>query len=313
MSFDSSRSCLQENDNALALPLMQRMKLSDWMALTKLRLSVMSVITAIFGYLSAPSAVQYPEWLVLILATAFSATGAAVLNQWMERDHDAKMKRTQDRPLPSGILSPNEAWWIGLGLSTVGVFLLLASSYYLASALLLATLLLYLLVYTPMKRKSHWNTLVGAIPGALPPLIGWTVAEQNIGIIAVVLFGILFLWQMPHFMSISWIHREDYAKAGFCMLSRWDPSGARVAMHSVVFTLAMTFTAALPVFTGHAGTLYAYPCALLHFVMLFLAWRFLTSENKLQPAKHLFFATLIYLPIYYTALIAGLHFQPLLA
>ena len=165
------------------------------------------------------------SWLLLAATlggTALSAAGAAALNQWWERADDARMKRTRDRPLPAGRMAPSDALLTGLVLSFSGVLCLALFANPLAAGLAAATIILYVLVYTPLKRVTTLNTIIGAVPGALPPLIGWTAARGSINAEGVTLFAILFLWQMPHFLAIAWLYRADYAQAGFKMLSEND-------------------------------------------------------------------------------------------
>lgn len=280
-----------------------------WLELTKPRLSMMSVISALFGYLAAPSPKHFGVLSALLAGTAFAAAGAAVLNQWMEREEDALMRRTAGRPLPAGKLNPQEALAFGLTLSVLGVLVHGLWVNALSAGLIALTLGLYVLVYTPLKKRTPLNTLVGAVPGALPPLVGYTAAENGLGLMGWILFGVLFAWQMPHFMAISWIHREDYSRGGFRMLSHFDPSGSRVAAQSLRYTLLLIAITLVPLFYFEVSVAYWLPAALLNVVMLWLAVRFCRTESKLPAARQLFFATLFYLPIYLAALVAGLRFN----
>ncbi len=205
-----------------------RGRIDDFYELTKPRLSFMSVVTAVAGYLSADPIRDFSVLFSLLVGTSLAAGGAAVLNQWLEREADAKMVRTKDRAIPAGRITPIHAFIYGMGLSILGCWLLYKGANLLACTLTAATIASYVLLYTPLKRFTTWNTLVGAIPGALPPLIGWAAAEGRISTLGWILFAILFLWQMPHFFAIAWTHRKDYAQGGFVMLSNADSTGQKV-------------------------------------------------------------------------------------
>ena len=189
-------------------------KLNAYYELTKPRLSMLSVFTATVGYLVARPDFELLLLLALVAGTALAAGSAAALNQWIEREIDARMKRTRSRPLPSGQTEPKEALIYGLILGLAGCLLLWIGVNTLAALLALATLLSYLLLYTPLKQKGPWSTEIGTIPGALPPLIGWAAAEGQITPLGWILFALLITWQMPHFMAIAWLFREDYKQAG---------------------------------------------------------------------------------------------------
>ena len=191
------------------------------------------------------------NWTWLLLAatlggTALSAAGAAALNQWWERAHDARMKRTRERPLPAGRMTASDALLAGLVLSVSGVLCLALFANPLAAGLAATTIIFYILIYTPLKRVTTLNTIIGAVPGALPPLIGWTAARGSINAEGLTLFAILFLWQMPHFLAIAWLYREDYAQAGFKMLSEDDESGAVTGRQAFLYALALLAVSLLP-------------------------------------------------------------------
>ena len=209
-------------------------RLADYVALTKPRLNLLVVATSAAGYyLGATRALDLWPMAQAVAGTALVAGGAAVLNQVYERDTDALMRRTRTRPLPDGRVPPTDAGIFGLALALGGLLLLAARAGMLAALLALATLIVYLVVYTPMKRRSSLSTLVGAVPGALPPLIGWTASHGSLSLGGAALFAIVFLWQIPHFMAIAWMYRDDYAKAGFPMLPVIEPEGRRAGRQAV--------------------------------------------------------------------------------
>ena len=273
-----------------------RDRAEDFYELTKPRLSFLSVITAVAGYLSADPKRDLGVLFSLLIGTSLAAGGAAVLNQWLEREADAKMVRTKDRPIPAGRIAPMHALLYGLGLSILGCFLLYKGANLLAGTLTAATIASYVLLYTPLKRFTTWNTLIGAIPGALPPLIGWAAAEGQITTLGWILFAILFLWQMPHFFAIAWTHRKDYAQGGFVMLSNADSTGHKVAVQSFAFCLALIISTLLPVLLGYATWIYGSIAIAAGIYMLRPAIAFLKSAERDAAARKLFFASIFYLP-----------------
>ena len=256
----------------------------------------MSVITAVIGYLAADPTRDFGVLASLLIGTSLAAGGAAVLNQWLEREADAQMVRTQDRPIPSGQIAPYNALMFGTGLSVFGTYLLYAGANPLAGLLTAATIASYVLLYTPLKKLTTWNTLVGAFPGALPPLIGWAAAENGISTLGWILFSILFLWQMPHFFAIAWTYRKDYEKGGFIMLSNSDENGTRVARQAFVFAIALVFSTLLPTFWGYASWGYGAVALIAGCYILRPAWRFLKAEVRDSAARRLFIASIFYLP-----------------
>lgn len=273
-----------------------RAVLEDFYELTKPRLSFLSVVTAVVGYLVANPQRDGSVFLSLLIGTSLAAGGAAVLNQWLEREADAKMIRTRNRPIPSGRVAPTHALLYGLGLSLFGCALLYFGANLLAGSLGAATIASYLLLYTPLKRLTTWNTLIGAVPGALPPLIGWAAAEGHISTFGWLLFTILFLWQMPHFFAIAWTHRKDYAQGGFVMLSGVDSTGRRVARQSFAFCLALVLASLLPVFLGYTSWFYGSVALALGVYLLRPALRFLRPATRDAAARKLFIASICYLP-----------------
>jgi len=233
--------------------------------------------------------------LITLAGTLLVASGTATLNQWMERGYDARMRRTANRPLVSGRLKGREACWFGLALSAAGGGLLAASVNLVSALLAIGTLLGYLLVYTPLKRKTPLCTLLGAVPGAMPTLIGWAAASGGIGRNAWLLFGVLFLWQFPHFLAIALLYREDYAAAGFRMLPGFDVDGRFTNAEIVVFAVVLVVVTILPG-AGGSGALYS--------LIMFIAGAFfvyhtakLAASSSRVMASRVVHASVIYLPV----------------
>jgi heme o synthase len=278
--------------------------IADYVALTKPRLNFLVVATSAAGYyLGAARPLDGAAMIAAVAGTALVAGGAAVLNQLYERDTDALMRRTRLRPLPAGRVAPADAGIFGSALSAAGLALLAAQRNWLAAALALATLLVYLAVYTPMKRRTPAATLVGAIPGALPALIGWTASHGSIAIGGAALFAIVFLWQIPHFMAIAWLYRDDYGKAGFPMLPVVDPQGLRAGRHALWYAAALLPVALVPSAIGLAGSVYLAAATLLGIALIVLAARF-HQERTDASARALFFGSIIYLPLIWIVLVA---------
>ncbi|HVY70880.1 MAG TPA: heme o synthase, partial [Verrucomicrobiae bacterium] len=219
--------------------------------LVKFRLTSMVLLTTAVGfYLGLRGPLRYVLLLHTLFGTALVASGAAALNQLFEREYDARMRRTESRPLPSGRMHPDTALLIGAAMSALGLVYLAYFVNYLTSLLGAITLLSYLFVYTPLKRVTPLNTVIGAIPGALPPLMGWTASREFISAEGWSLFAILFFWQLPHFLAIAWLYREDYAKGGFVMLPVVDPQGTRTGRQAVSHTLGLLSISLFPVILG---------------------------------------------------------------
>ena len=271
---------------------------ADLMELVKARLSVLTVATAMAGF--ALGVRDTWSWLLLastLAGTALSAAGAAALNQWWERDLDARMKRTQDRPLPAGRMTAPDALLTGLVLSLSGVVLLALFANLPAAGLVALTIIFYILVYTPLKRITPLNTIIGAVPGALPPLIGWTAARGSINAEGLTLFAILFLWQMPHFLAIAWLYRADYAQAGFKMLSENDASGAVTGRQAFIYALALLAVSLLPSIFFDYSAVYFYGALLLGAGFASVAANFAVSGGSIPAARWLFLASIAYLPL----------------
>ena len=280
-------------------------RVSDFVALTKPRLNVLVVATSAAGYyLGATGDIDMFALANAVAGTALVAGGASVLNQVYECNTDALMRRTRLRPLPDRRIVPAEATVFGIALSGAGLGLLAARTNVLAALLALATLVTYLIVYTPMKRRSSLATLVGAVPGALPPLIGWAASRGAISLGGGALFAIVFLWQIPHFMAIAWMYRDDYRNAGFPMLPVIEPDGRRTGRQAVLYAAALVPVSLVPSFVGISGPIYAAIALPLGCVLLWLAVRFASARDD-ASARRLFLASIIYLPAIWTVMIAN--------
>jgi protoheme IX farnesyltransferase len=278
---------------------------ADYLELTKPRLNFLVVATSAAGYyLGAVGDVDVALMAQAVAGTALVAGGAAVLNQLYERDTDALMRRTRRRPLPDGRVTPADARTFGAVLSVAGLVLLAARTNWIAAALALATLVVYLVVYTPMKRRTPRSTLVGAIPGALPAIIGWTASHGSVAIGGAALFAIVFLWQMPHFMAIAWLYREDYGKAGFPMLPVIEPGGARAGRQALVYAALLVPVSLAPTAIGVSGAVYFWAALALGLALLALAARFAATRSD-ASARALFFGSITYLPLLWIAMIAN--------
>ncbi|MCC6356712.1 MAG: protoheme IX farnesyltransferase [Verrucomicrobiae bacterium] len=270
--------------------------ISDWLELTKVRLTCMVVMTAGVGFILGSGAGV--SWVGLAWALGgigCVAAGAAVLNQCMERELDALMERTRYRPLPAGRTSPKSAMIGGLVIAALGLGILAARTRPLAAFLAAASLGIYLLCYTPMKRWSTLNTLVGAVPGALPPVLGWAAAAGELTPMAWLPFWIMLLWQVPHFFAIAWICREDYARAGFWMLPVVDPLGWGTGGWCVICSAGLVPAGVLAMWMGMAGAGFAVAAGVAGWVFVHLAWRFACRRGD-GEARALFLYSLCYLP-----------------
>jgi protoheme IX farnesyltransferase len=276
----------------------------DYIALTKPRLNFLVVATSAAGYyLGAARTIDAAAMAQAVAGTALVAGGAAVLNQLYERDTDALMRRTRLRPLPAGRVTPADARNFGFALSAAGLALLALRANWLAAALALATIIVYLAVYTPMKRRTPMATLVGAIPGALPALIGWTASHGGVALGGAALFAIVFLWQIPHFMAIAWLYRDDYGKAGFPMLAVIDPEGRRAGRQALWYAAALVPVSVLPSYAGIAGPVYLGSAIVLGIALFVLSARFAVQRSE-PSARALFFGSIAYLPLLWIVLIA---------
>ncbi len=276
--------------------------LLDFAELTKARLTMLVLLTTAVGYYLGAEVVTLAALFHAVFGTALAAAGAAALNQWWEHQFDALMHRTRMRPIPAGRMLPRDAALVGGSLGAAGVLYLALACNLLSAALAAATIAIYIFAYTPLKRISTTNTLVGAIPGALPPLIGWAAARNDLSWPAWTLFAILFCWQMPHFFAIAWMYREDYARAGFRMLSGADLKGARSGRQSVLFAALVTVASIAPALLGLTSSRYIALELLLGAAFTALAIRFYL-QRSIDAARLLFFGSIIYLPALLTVLV----------
>ena len=282
---------------------------ADWSAtlaallvLTKPQLAFMSVLTAMVAYATARPAVGTA--LVTFIGTSLAAAGALSLNQWWERGADAQMRRTRGRPLPTARLKPATALGWSLALSLVGVGILATQVNLPAAAIAVLTILIYGLVYTPLKRRTRWATEIGAVSGALPPLLGNAAAGDLWAAPGTALAAILLFWQMPHFFAIGWQHRADYHAAGFRLLPAVDLTGRKTAVWSLAYSALLVPVSLAPWALGSLGALYSVPVALAGVIFLGYAWRFAAAAGGREgAARRLFLASIMYLPLVLGALI----------
>jgi protoheme IX farnesyltransferase len=276
----------------------------DYIALTKPELTFLAVVTAMAGfYLGTVGSIPFVLMLHALVGTALVGAGAGALNQYIEREHDAMMRRTENRPLPSGRLSPREVLLFGMVLSLLGIGELLVFTNLLTGFLAIVTFTTYLFLYTPLKRITPVATLVGAVPGALPPVMGWAAARNEITLDACILFAILFLWQMPHFLSLAWMYRKDYARAGFRILTVFDKDGSTTRKHILIYTIALVPITVVPVFLGSFGIIYLIGAAILGLGFLCLSLQLISGVST-KAARRVFFASLLYLPALLLMMIA---------
>lgn len=270
--------------------------MSDFLVLTKARLTMMVLVTTFVGVLWGGGASL--GWMLVtatLVGTGLVAAAAQALNQVIEKDVDRLMERTRNRPLPAGRMSSRTALRIGVLLAAAGLAILWWGVSPLCATLAAATLAVYLGMYTPMKRRTPLCIAVGAVAGALPPMIGWAAATGGLEAGAWILFGVLFCWQMPHFLAIAWMYRDEYAGAGFVLLRRNDTHGVATAAESVIFSLALTAVTVWPVVSGIAHPWYLVVVIPLNAALFFCAAAFLSDRSRVR-ARRLFFASLIYLP-----------------
>ena len=271
--------------------------LTDLMTLTKARLSLLVIITTFVGFcMASGTSLDWVRLFHAVFGTTLAAAAAAVLNQRIETKVDRLMERTRNRPLPAGRMKPATALVLGIALGIAGTAWLWRTTNALAASLAAATILIYIAFYTPLKRRTSLCTIVGAVSGAIPPVIGWTAVQPSFDLGAWVLFGILFTWQMPHFLAIAWMYRDEYAQAGFVMIRRDDLTGSHTATQSLLYTLALLVITAIPFFAGLNSSLYLVLGLLLDAAMLVCALRFLFDRTR-PTARMLFFASIFYLPL----------------
>ena len=280
-----------------------RERFAAYMELTKPRITFLIVLTSAAGFaLASQGRVDYTGLVRAMVGIALLSSGIATINQYMERDLDALMRRTANRPLPSGRLLPWEALAFGVGL-TVGAEVYLAALVNPLTGLLGLTVIAgYLFGYTPLKTRTSLSTMVGAFPGAVPPLIGWAAARGSISLEAWVLFAILFLWQFPHFLAIAWMYREDYSRAGILMLPVVEPDGRVTAQQIVIYTVLLLPVSLLPTALGISGKVYLYGAVGLGLLFLYSSVRAAFSKSR-QEARRLLLASVIYLPLLFILMV----------
>ena len=282
---------------------MLKSKLQDYYILTKPEVNLLILMTTSTGYyLASRGPLRIGGLLNTLIGTLLVASGTATLNQWLERVWDGQMRRTASRPLPSGRLSAHEAFWFGMLLSIAGGLYLAVAVNRLSALLAVSTLLSYLFVYTPLKRKTPLCTLLGAFPGAMPALIGWTGAGATINRNAWFLFAILFLWQFPHFLAIALMYREDYARAGYRMLPRFDLDSRFTRAEIFGFTVVLVLTTVLPL-VHHGSPFYLFAMSLASLYLLYHVTNLTKSTSKVF-ARRVVHATVLYLPVVLGLMIA---------
>ena len=282
-----------------------RSRAGDFLALAKPRLNVLVVASSLAGYVMAGGDMSNAVRVVFtVLGTALVAAGASAFNQVIERNPDRLMRRTRLRPVPDGRLQPAESLAFATILSVAGLIVLAAGVNTLSSGVAFATLLSYVVIYTPLKRRSSFSTVVGAIPGALPPVIGWAAARDGLSQGAWILFAIVFLWQLPHFLAIAWMYREDYARAGFPMLPVIEPDGRSTGRQAVFYCAALLPVSLAPTLVGLTNTAYFAAALMLGLVFFGLTLKFARTRAA-TDARRLFFGSIIYLPILWLVMIAG--------
>jgi protoheme IX farnesyltransferase len=281
----------------------QRARLSAYVELTKPRITFLIVLTSAAGFcLGSRGAVDYLLLTHAMIGIALLSSGLATINQFMERDLDALMRRTEKRPLPTGRLLPFEALWFGLALTLTAEVYLASFVNLLTAGLGLTIIVGYLLLYTPLKTRTTLSTAVGAFPGAMPPLIGWAAARGQVGVAAWVLFAILFLWQFPHFLAIAWMYREDYGRAGIRMLPVVEPEGRITGQQIVAFTIMLIPVSLLPALMGISGRIYLVAAIALGLLFLVSSVRAALSKSN-QHARQLLLASVLYLPLLFGVMV----------
>ncbi|MBV8069146.1 MAG: protoheme IX farnesyltransferase [Acidobacteriaceae bacterium] len=282
---------------------LKQSRVKDYIELTKPRITWLIVMSTAIGYYFGHSG-AWRVWAAIhtMIGTALVASGTAALNQWYERDADRHMRRTQMRPLPAGRLTPGQALWFGIGLAIIGGLELGFGVNWLTSALAIATLFMYLFVYTPLKQKTWWSTTVGAVPGAMPPLIGFAGAAGMVNADALILGAILFLWQFPHFYAIAWMYREDYSRAGIRMLPVVEPDGGSTARQILLYSILLIPISLLPKWMGMTGSIYMIGALLLGLLFLYSGIRVSLDRSRVR-ARRVLLTSVVYLPVLYALMV----------
>lgn len=284
-------------------PTSVKARAAAYIELTKPRITFLIVLTSAAGFcLGARGPVNYAVFTHAMIGIALLSSGIATLNQYMERDLDGLMRRTENRPLPSGRLVAFEALWFGITL-TIAAELYLALSVNVLTAIMGLTVIAgYLFLYTPLKTRTSLSTAVGAFPGAMPPLMGWAAARGEVDIAALVLFAILFLWQFPHFLAIAWMYREDYGRAGIRMLPVVEPDGRVTGQQIILYSLMLLPVSLLPTFLGISGKIYLVAAIVLGLLFLASSIRAALSKSN-QHARQLLLASVLYLPLLFGVMV----------
>ncbi len=294
---------LHPNAAQVVAPSGAKARAAAYIELTKPRITFLIVLTSAAGFcLGSRGTVNYLTFTHAMIGIALLSSGIATLNQFIERDLDGLMRRTESRPLPSGRLLPFEALWFGIAL-TVTAELYLALSVNMLTAILGLTVISgYLFLYTPLKTRTSLSTAVGALPGAMPPLMGWAAARGEVDIAAWVLFAILFLWQFPHFLAIAWMYREDYGRAGIRMLPVVEPDGRVTGQQIILYALMLVPVSLLPWFLGISGRVYLFAALILGLLFLASSIRAALSKSN-QHARQLLLASVLYLPLLFGVMV----------
>ena len=291
--------------SAAALPAVRPRPWSDFVALTKPRVNLLVLVTAVIGFhLGNEGGTRLALLFHTVVGTFLVASGAAAFNQVLERETDGRMRRTRLRPLPDGRIGTTEASLFALALSAAGLLQLGLGANWLAAAVAAATLMSYALIYTPLKRVTSLATIIGAVPGALPPVIGWAAARGALTIEAWVLFAIVFFWQMPHVLALAWMFREDYERGGVRVLPVEEPDGRSTGFQIVNYSAALIPVSLMPTMIGLTGRIYFAGALLLGSALLLLAIRF-ARERSTTRVRQLFFASLAYLPVLWVLMLAN--------
>lgn len=278
--------------------------LSAYLELTKPRITLLVVLTAAAGFYLGDGGADRLALLNLVIGVALLSSGIGTLNQYLERDLDGLMLRTKSRPLPSRRIEPRRALLFGASLCAIAVAYMAALINLLAAAIGTMTLISYLFLYTPLKTRTTLSTVVGAFPGATPPLIGWVAARGRVDLEAWILFAIMFLWQFPHFLAIAWMYREDYARAGIKMLPAVEPDGRRTARQIVFYALMLFLASLLPAPAHLAGSAYLIGAAALGLAFLYFSVRAAANMTRLG-ARQLLLASVLYLPALFALMVAN--------
>ena len=278
-------------------------RLAAYLELTKPRITMLVVLTAAAGFcLGSSNGIDYVGLLNMSVGIALLSSGIATLNQYIERDTDGLMRRTEGRPLPAGKLAPAQALIFGSLLSLIATLYLWVLINPLTALLGVATFASYLFVYTPLKTRTTLSVVLGAFPGAVPPLIGWTAATGQVTVAALILFAILFLWQFPHFLAIAWMYREDYARAGIKMLPVVEPDGKVTGQQIITYTAMLVPVSLLPALIGLAGTIYFAGALAIGLVFFYYSVRAARGRTSWQ-ARQLLLASVLYLPVLFALMV----------